>query len=87
MLGTFGAVAPYLKTSASPRADTWVFKLHYKITVAILMASMLLNCLTNFIGTFWEIFSRFYVVFGCKSTVAQSFLPLLPNKYFLAFYS
>ncbi|CAG0922235.1 unnamed protein product [Notodromas monacha] len=50
MLGSFGAVASNLKPSASPRADTFVFKLHYKITVAILIAAMLLNCMTNFIG-------------------------------------
>jgi hypothetical protein len=52
MLGVFGELAAYFNPSVSPRADTVVFKLHYKVTVAIMTGACILNCLTNFFGKY-----------------------------------
>lgn len=52
MLKTFEGVTPFIKKITSRRyyIDNWVFKLHYRVTFLILIASTILVCSKQYIG-------------------------------------
>ncbi|CAG0894652.1 unnamed protein product [Darwinula stevensoni] len=50
MLAAFAGIAHYAKFTVSPRADTFVFRLHYRFTVTILLAASIIVCSYQFVG-------------------------------------